>query len=256
MINEKLKKYLLNKDEKTISLFCANGSDAGKADAIKIIDKSNAQFLDDYNNFKKQGLSENDIEKIFDKKIKVVSDTIKNHGIITGEVNKFEKNLDFYKNNFPIVKYGIDYYAKDFSVKNQEKIIEISNKLNQNLVGPEIKEIMADNKNFKERVPKKAVELIRQFEKNPSLAATFWNDTYNHYRYFNNKIYYIEVRSDALLPSIYFIEYDIENFCKGVNELCKTNSALLEKYKKNTNLYQKLLVMLVFVFAALFILFK
>jgi len=248
------KKYLLDKDDKT-TVKGLSYTNYSQAEIDSLIERHNKEFIERYNDFKVKGLSDEEIKNILDQEIQnnyqQITSCVDSKNIAIS--NKLQQKFDFYRNNYPIINYGTDHYSdRDLGSKKNQ----IADDLYINIVKPEIEEIMKEQGTFKNRVPARAIKLVEQFSTNPNLASMLWNDRYSHYRYYKEKLYYIELRSGALGPNLFFNEYSIENFCKGVDNFCKWSSWELKDCERKIKMQRKLLtcvitmvVLLIFYFS-------
>lgn len=249
MIDEiKFKKYLIDKNNLSMIKGIMQGTKT-KEDALVIIDRHNTEFIKRYNSLKEGGLDDESIKKIFDDELLNVSKPFidisdkKNYEII----KKFCQTFDFYKNNYLIINPEKNIYS-GLVAKNEAMI---SNDIYKNLVEPEIKEIeneiIVKKSKLKYKISRKALSIMKKiFPKYPKLQETvisgiLWNDNYNHYRFYKDKIYYLDFRSNT--HQLFYNEYDIDFFCKGVDEFTKETSLLLTNYRKKQKI-QKILLTL------------
>jgi hypothetical protein len=113
----------------------------------------------------------------------------------------------------------LDNEIHDFETREQ-----IKKELWNNIVFAEFNEIYKQIKP-KKRNPQIYKEILQKAE-SANKAGKIWNKKFQGFYLHKGKIYFIK-----LYPSqyIYFRQYNVENFLKGINELIKKRPKLLEK---------------------------
>ena len=116
---------------------------------------------------------------------------------------------------------------------------------NQNVEFSESQKIQTDLWNYvvfpefndiyeKIKKPKKdsVVDEVLQRSEDSNKAGVIWNKEFEHYRFYENHIYYIELAPSLSMPTLAFKKWTVENFCKEVGRAERESEKNARKKEK------------------------
>jgi len=168
-----------------------------------------------------------------------------------------EPNLEKFQNTINTAKsWGIygEEYANEFYdhldlIESQKVQTELWNKI----VFPEFNAIYLQirPKNNNEDISDK----INRDSESAHLAGIIWNEKFEHYRYYNGCIYYLELKPGLSQPDLIFRKYSAERFCKEISRTSFDDRREFVKLRKKNDRLQKVLGFMLLLIPVSYILF-
>lgn len=158
------------------------------------------------------------------EKFKQTVNNAKSWDVVSGEV---------YANNY--------YYHLDLTESR-----EIQTELWNKIVFPEFNNIYLQIRRQKNNGS--ITNQINEDAKGAHLAGILWNEKFEHFRFYNSHVYYLELRPGLSQPDLIFRKYSVEYFCK---EISRTNFDAKREFakvlKKNNRLQTVLGLMILLI---------